>query len=128
MSEYLSSQELHQLTGYVLRPDAAAHRVGDYPGGGVYMLFSKDGRLLYVGQSLDIGYRVLQHLWAVRRKERQPFVEFTAVDVPDELMRHVECAHIHALSPPENTLPRVEWAHHEQMVELIRTAWEKANG
>lgn len=123
MTEYLSAPEVHLLTGYVLRPDADVYKVGEYPGGGVYMLFAEDGRLLYIGQSLSVGYRVVQHKWAAGRRERLPFAEFTMVDVPNDLMRHVECAHIHALSPPENSHPRPDWEHHERMVACIKQAW-----
>lgn len=125
MTEYLSTAELHQLTGFVLRPDAKTYKVGDYPGGGVYMLFADDGQLLYAGQSLDIGYRILQHKWAARRKERLAFIEFSMIDVPVDLMRHVECAHIHALSPPENSKPTPNWSRHAELVELINYAWRQ---
>ena len=127
MTEYLSTAELHQLTGYVLKPDAQVYKQGEYPGGGIYMLFAEDGELLYIGQSLNVGYRVVQHKWAVGRGERMPFAEFTMLDVPVVLMRHVECAHIHALSPPENSLPRPDWEHHDHLVRLIKQAWEKTN-
>lgn len=123
MTEYLSTAELHQLTGYVLGPDAQVYQQGDYPGGGIYMLFAGDGELLYVGQSLNVGYRVVQHFWAAKRKERRSFVGFSMLDVPQELMRHVECAHIHALSPPENCAPTPGWPLHAQLVELIKEAW-----
>lgn len=127
MPEYLSTAELHQLTGYVLRPDAEAHKPGrHYPGGGIYMLFAKGGRLLYIGQSDDIGYRVVQHHWASRRGSRARFAAFTSLGVPQELTSRVECAHIHALQPPENTLPRPSWGRHGRMVALIKETWESA--
>ena len=124
MSEYLSRGELQ---GYVLTPNAEAYPIGHYPGGGIYMLFDGDGRLLYVGQSLNTGYRVVQHAWSARRGERLKFVEFTALDIPNDLMRHVEAAHIHALSPPENSHPRPDWEHHELMVCLVKKAWENTH-
>ena len=127
MTEYLNAAELHQLTDYVLGPDAQVYQQGDYPGSGIYMLFAEDGELLYVGQSLNVGYRVVQHFWAAKRKQRRAFVEFSMLDVPQELMRHIECAHIHALSPPENTKPRPDWAHHDLLVSLVKKAWENTN-
>lgn len=122
MSEYLSGPELHR---FVLGPDAEPHCIGDYPGGGVYMLFAASGQLLYIGQSRDVGYRIIQHRWAARRRERLPFAEFTMVDVPEDLMRHVECAHIHALTPPENCLPAPYWSRHAELVEIIKNAWRQ---
>lgn len=126
MTEYLTGPELHQLTGYVLGPDAEQRAIGDYPGGGIYMLFDADGGLLYVGQSLDIGYRVIQHRWAARRGERLAFTHFSALDVPVNLMRHIECAHIHALLPPENHVPPAYWGHHSELVDLVKQAWADA--
>jgi hypothetical protein len=123
MTEYLNQPEIHQLTGYVLGPDAPVYEQGDYPGGGIYMLFAEDGELLYIGQSLNVGYRVVQHKWAADRKERMPFAEFSMLDVPSGLMRHIECAHIHALSPSENHRPRPDWEHHDLLVRLVKQAW-----
>ena len=123
MTEYLNPPEIHQLTGYVLGPDAKTHKRGEYPGGGIYMLFAGDGELLYIGQSMNVGYRVVQHHWATRRNERRHFAGFTMLDVPVELMRHIECAHIHALSPSENHRPRPDWEHHDLLVRLVKQAW-----
>lgn len=70
------------------------------------MLFDADGGLLYVGQSLNIGYRIVQHRWAARRGERLGFTHFSALDVPVNLMRHIECAHTHSPAAMSNSAQR----------------------
>ena len=116
------------ITPYILRPDAEVYPCGTYPPigefTGIYMLFSEDGRVNYVGQSVGVGYRNVQHFWAMRRGKRLPFVEYAAIEVPDLLRNHMEVAHIHALQPPENCIPRgALWERHDEAVKLIREAW-----
>ncbi len=113
---------------FIVRPDTPVIPAGKYPPegefGGLYMLFDKDGGLNYVGKSVGVGYRSIQHLWAMRRGKRLPFVEYAAIEVPWEYIDHLEVAHIHALEPPENAmLPRVSWNFHSEAVKLIQDIW-----
>lgn len=123
MSEYLNAQDLHAL---ILRPDAHLVKRGEqHPkvGGGIYALFDGDDGLLYIGQSLHIFNRITQHWWAYRRRERSRFEYWSALDVPVELMKAVECAHIWALEPPENSMPRPDSTLHDRLVEEVKKAW-----
>jgi hypothetical protein len=121
--EYLRTH----LERYILKPDADTIPAGEYPPqgefSGIYMLFANDAQLLYVGRSVGVGYRNVQHVWAARRGERLPFTQYSAVEVPWELLDGLEVAHIHALTPPENCLPRVSWDRHDEAVKLIQQAW-----
>lgn len=112
---------------YILRPDSPCFKRGTYPAGGeiagIYMLLNEDGGVNYIGQSVGVGYRNVQHYWAVGRSQRLPFFSYAAIEVPDLLRLHLETAHIHALAPPENALPRVQWERHDEAVKLIREVW-----
>lgn len=95
--------------------------------GGVYLLWAND-EPIYVGQSLSLSYRITQHSWAAQRGARRPFDAYSAVEVPPELMVHVEVAHIHALAPRDNRRIDIpSWRHHEAFVQHIRSHWGAAN-
>ena len=115
------------ITPYILRPDAETYPAGAYPPqgefGGIYMLFDADDALMYVGKSCGVGYRNVQHYWAARRGERGRHACYSALPVPWEYVDGLEVAHIHALEPPENSLPRVQWDRHEEAVKLIQEVW-----
>jgi hypothetical protein len=117
-----------QLAALVLGPDAEVVPAGAYPPSGescgIYMLFNADGALLYVGKSLGVGYRNLQHHWAAQRGKRSSFVEYAFVPVQEHLLSAVECAYIDALEPPENKArPCTTWRHHAALVRMIREVW-----
>ncbi|MEJ7932533.1 GIY-YIG nuclease family protein [Ramlibacter sp. AN1015] len=123
--EYLTPDEIRAL---LLRPDAQVYPAGKYPPSGeacgIYMLFGEDGGLLYVGKSVGVGYRNVQHYWAMKRGARSPFVEYAFVPVQERLLAAVESAYIHALEPPENkAMPPDGWRHHRELVAMIQGAW-----
>lgn len=117
----------NDLTRYILTPAADTLPAGTYPARGeckgVYMLFAEDGALNYVGKSAGVGYRVVQHVWAARRGKRKPFTEYACVEVPGHILDGLEVAYIHALQPPENCLPRIQWNRHDEAVRLIKAVW-----
>jgi excinuclease UvrABC nuclease subunit len=118
MSEFLNQ--------YIIKNDSLPIEFGEsHPTakGGVYALFNNDGGLLYIGKSLHIFNRITQHAWASDRGERRKFKFWCAVDTPEDLMGMIEVAHIHALQPPENTLPRPDHEHHEALVKAIKKEW-----
>lgn len=124
MSEFLSQPDLHAL---VLKQDAPVSSMGRKSlgiGGGIYALFGEDEALLYIGKSLHIHNRVIQHFHAATRSERKKFKYWSAVDVPTDLMDMVEIAHIWALEPPENALPRHSHPQHDALVKLIQEEWK----
>ena len=116
-----------EIDQYIVRPDTQRFERATYPTNGefagIYILFDGDGYLNYVGQSVGVGYRNLQHHWSVGTKQRRPFTEYAALEVPDLLRLNLEIAHIYALEPPENGMPRVQWDRHDEAVKLIKEAW-----
>jgi hypothetical protein len=119
---------MRDLDRYVIRPDAPTIKADEYPPDGsfcgIYMLFDSSGAVTYVGQSQSVGNRVTQHFWAMRRGARGRFVEYAAVPVPWECLDGMEIAHIYALRPPENCLPRATWDKHAEAVALVEKAWD----
>lgn len=86
---------------------------------GVYFLFDGD-TLQYVGQSGHIAGRIRQH-----RNTWRPFTSWGAIEVPHDLLSHVETAYLCALRPPQNAIiPPGRDSLHEQIVEGIRTVWK----
>jgi hypothetical protein len=113
---------------FLLLPTVTAIPAGEPPPtgvvSGVYALFNEDGRMNYVGQSVDVGSRVIEHMTRKGRKARLPFAEYRCVEVPAELMRAVEIAHIYALGPLENKkLEQPSWAFHVEAARVLRAAW-----
>lgn len=85
---------------------------------GVYFLFDGDA-LQYVGQSGYIAGRIRQH-----RHTWRPFTSWGAVEVPHDLLSHLETAYIRALRPPQNTLiPPARDPLHDRIVDAIHAAW-----
>lgn len=114
----------------VMGPDSDAYYPTDPPGeaygAGIYMLFSANEGLLYVGKAGDIANRILAHYRKRRYGEGIPFAHFAFLPVPDYALSDVEIAHIYALKPPYNKLfERCQWAQHGEMVSRIQTAWEE---
>ena len=70
----------------------------DMTGPGVYRLLSQGGRVLYVGQSVNVAARVGQHMQA----KRVPFVTATWIPVAREDLTSVEAAEIEKWLPPYN--------------------------
>lgn len=135
MNEYLPPPELHALTGRVqpskqavwddliLMPNAElVKQPNQHPSvkGGIYALFDKDDGLLYIGKAINLNLRINGHSYA----NKLGFLYYSAIDVPTDLMKDVEIAHIYALNPPGNILyERANNQAHDEFVEKIRKAW-----
>lgn len=138
MTLTLDTDELQALTGYlrpadwldahwkrcVARPDDLPMTPYELNAGpdepGIYFLWNAGDRLLYVGKSTYVARRLVSH-WRARRIR---FACFSVMELPSELLGHVEAAHIEALAPPYNCKPeRVLWRGHATMVRRIRRAW-----
>ncbi|AQH05824.1 hypothetical protein A9R05_43220 (plasmid) [Burkholderia sp. KK1] len=66
---------------------------------GVYFLFDDDGHLLYIGQSVDVPYRVRDHLRGLKEAR---FTRVAAVSVPENELLSVERKYIDLYAPPFN--------------------------
>lgn len=109
--------------GYLALPDMPRYTPSQRPGGGsaVYFLFGRTGALKYVGQTMSIRSRIEQHV-----RNGRTFSTWGFVEVPADLLTHVETAYIDALRPKDNrglSAPKV--LQHEAMVHSIRSAWGK---
>lgn len=109
---------------YLVGIDMPLQVYGETPSAqtGVYFLFAADGGMLYVGKSVNIEYRLLQH-----ERAGKAFGFFGCIEVPDALMSGVECAYIDALEPCQNGRPghySASW--HGGMVAAIRVRWKLA--
>jgi len=65
---------------------------------GIYFLYAIDGELLYIGRSVCIQNRVVDHVWA----RRISFTHVSWVEVPNYIVGGVEEAYIANLLPPCN--------------------------
>ena len=90
---------------------------------GVYFLFKGD--LRYVGMSLGIKCRAMQHIW--RGRHDFDLVGILSIDHNEmDLMPMVEMAYICATLPPGNAkFGPISWAGHERMVRIIRRLWRR---
>lgn len=135
MNEYLPPPEIHALTGYarptaqaiwndfILMPNAELVKQPNlHPSvkGGIYALFDKDDCLIYIGKALNLNLRINNHSYV----KKHNFLYYSAIDVPTDLMKDIEIAHIYALMPPGNGLyERVTSPDHDAMVTEIRKVW-----
>lgn len=105
----------------MIGPDMPVQRQTEGPNdSGVYFMFAPDDELIYIGLSLGIQYRMVQHFWAGRKCACYGAVYMP----PGPLLLAVETAYIHALKPPLNLkydMPRLEI--HDQMVARILELW-----
>lgn len=86
---------------------------------GVYFLWDKAGRLLYVGQSVEVQNRLLSHS---RNGREHAFA--SAIEVKAAALDEIEAAYIFALAPPWNAKFRHNgWELHGAMVERIKSIW-----
>lgn len=86
---------------------------------GVYFLFDEGGGLLYIGKSVDIEYRLIQH-----ERAGKPFTHFGCMEVPLEMLDGVESAYLEALRPYGNRKPERSWALWQpDMVKAIQELW-----
>lgn len=82
-------------------------------------LFAADGGMLYVGKSVNIGYRLDRHA-----KSGKEFDFFGCIEVPGEILGTVESAYIEALDPCHNNQRGRGWrSWHDDMVSAIRARW-----
>lgn len=126
---FLTDLKATELKKFVLCPsEDDAINAGEavvFGGVGIYMLFAKDGLLLYVGRSIDLSERIYQHWLGMRyRNSGKFFSYFVTMNTPLEVMSAVELAHIYALKPPLNVkYEPPSWKHHKALVKLIFNAW-----
>lgn len=107
---------------YVLGPDAEKHESARACVSGVYLLFSADGDLVYVGQSEYVGQRIQQH-----RASGRKFATFAWVEVPSGLLQAVEAAYIHALRPTQNAfIPDPVYMQHDRIKHAILDRWARS--
>lgn len=68
---------------------------------GVYVCFDSDGEVLYIGRTMDLFQRVLQHRSTAAWFKQMRSIEFTPCDGPNEA-RHVEKSMIETFHPAAN--------------------------
>lgn len=71
---------------------------------GIYFLLGADGSILYIGQSVNAGARVLDHSrhGILHRGERHSFHSWSFVPCEKKMLNFVESLYIHLLKPPLN--------------------------
>jgi hypothetical protein len=90
---------------------------------GVYFLWSAEFDLLYIGMSVDVPMRLIQH----KHARRIPFAYFSVIEVDMASAPDVELAYICALTPPHNKkFGPVRWFGHNRMSRLIARVWRSA--
>lgn len=128
MTIFLSQDDIEELVFFPTEDDAVpANSKLRHGGIGIYMLFTDDGRLQYVGKSICMHERITQH-WLAMRYRRSPlrFSRVTTCPVREELLSFVEVAHIYALRPPKNTLYEVPiWPYHQALVDAVARKWSE---
>jgi hypothetical protein len=111
---------------YLLRPDMDLQPMERQPPMvcAVYGLFSAEGRLVYVGQTIQLPLRIKQHRVDSLRGLRGKFARYGYRVAPEHMLRDFEIAHIHALKPEQNyAYERPEWEPHEEMAGALRSMW-----
>ena len=113
---------------YILQPDAHRYdaQVNDGPNViGIYGLYSPDGELLYIGKANGVPHRINAHYWASQRGDQALFLWYSCLEVPLEILKGVEAAHIAALYPPRNfKLETSPCDFRDEMVKAIKQVWK----
>lgn len=103
---------------FAVSPDGTSDSIGEH-GCGIYFLWDQDDALLYVGQSLSMAARVLNHSRYGTKHATATFLE-----VPPPLLDYIEYAYIQALRPPINgKYLAMQWDKREDLEKLITLKW-----
>lgn len=87
---------------------------------GVYLLWSQEDTLQYIGKAAVFRRRLQQH----HDDARIPFAAVSFVETDSQLARFVEAAYLEALDPPYNRQGEFsDWKHHDAMVQEIQRVW-----
>jgi hypothetical protein len=113
---------------YLLRPEMQLY-APNHPAPtacAIYGLFSADGRVLYIGRTVQLQARIRQHLFASLRGLRGKFDRYGFRLAPEHMLRDFEIAHIQALYPEQNySCENPEWEPHDEMVAALRCIWRE---